>query len=90
MRASNSLKVVPQDDAALGRMPGADEGRYRGIFENLIWGIFQTTPDGQYLTANPALARIYGYDSAEQLTQGLTDIGRQLYVDPSAATSSCG
>ncbi len=55
---------------------------YRDIFEHCAWGIFQTTPDGRYLTANPALARIYGYDGPEQLLSRLTDIGGQLYVDP--------
>ncbi len=55
---------------------------YRGIFENSVWGIFQTTADGQYLTANPALARIYGYDTPSELLSALTNIGGQLYVDP--------
>ena len=56
---------------------------YRSMFENAIWGIFQTTADGQYLTANMALARIYGYDSPADMLTALTDVGRQLYVDPS-------
>src|SRR5207247_529922 len=43
------------------------ETKYRGIFENAIEGIFQTTPDGHYLSANPALARIYGYRTPEEL-----------------------
>jgi PAS domain S-box-containing protein len=60
-----------------------DAHLYRGIFENAIWGIFQTTPEGYYLTANPALARIYGYASADEMLSSLTDIGRQLYVDRS-------
>ncbi len=55
---------------------------YRGMFEHAIWGIFQTTPDGHYLAANPALARIYGYDAPASMLSALTDIGRQLYVDP--------
>ncbi len=55
---------------------------YRGMFEHAIWGIFQTTSDGHYLAANPALARIYGYDSPACMLDALTDIGRQLYVDP--------
>ena len=45
-------------------------------------GIFQTTPSGNYIRANPALARIYGYDTPAQMLEELTDIGRQLYVDP--------
>ncbi|HXQ52019.1 MAG TPA: ATP-binding protein [Stellaceae bacterium] len=55
---------------------------YRDIFENCAWGVFQTTADGRYLTANPALARIYGYASPNELLSKLTDIGGQLYVDP--------
>jgi PAS domain S-box-containing protein len=58
------------------------EQKYRGIFENAIEGIFQTSPDGRYLSANPALARIYGYDSPEELARAFTDIAGQLYVDP--------
>jgi PAS domain S-box-containing protein len=58
------------------------EEKYRSIFENAIVGIFQTTPDGQYLSANPALLRIYGYSSREELVGTLTDISQQLYVDP--------
>ena len=56
------------------------EQKYRSIFENATEGVFQTTPDGQYLSANPALARMYGYDSPEELLAALTDISRQLYV----------
>ena len=56
------------------------ELRYRSIFEHASEGIFQTTPEGRYLAANPALARIYGYTSPEALVTGLDDIGRQLYV----------
>ncbi|MCS1407998.1 MAG: Signal transduction histidine-protein kinase BarA [Verrucomicrobia subdivision 3 bacterium] len=55
--------------------------KYQDIFEKAVEGIFQTTPDGRYLEANPALARIYGYDSAHDLLTQVTDIGNQLYVD---------
>lgn len=58
------------------------EKKYRSIFEKATEGIFQTSPDGHYLAANPALARFYGYDSSEAMVQGITDIGGQLYVDP--------
>jgi PAS domain S-box-containing protein len=57
------------------------EEMYRSIFENAIEGIFQTTPGGQYLNVNPALAKMYGYDSVEDLIVGLTVIDNQLYVD---------
>jgi len=58
------------------------EARYRHLFENTVEGIFQTTPDGHYLSANPALARIYGYESPEQLIANITSIQDQLYLDP--------
>lgn len=58
------------------------EARYRSIFENAIEGIYQTTPNGQYQDFNPALARIYGYDTPDELRKGISDIQRQLYVDP--------
>jgi Amt family ammonium transporter len=58
------------------------EDKYRSIFEHAAEGIFQTTPEGRYLSANPALARIYGYASPHDLMEGLRDIESQLYVDP--------
>jgi PAS domain S-box-containing protein len=58
------------------------EEKYRSIFENAVTGIFQTTSDGHYLSANPALARIYGYQSPQALMADLTNIQHQLYVDP--------
>jgi len=59
-----------------------DDGRYRSIFENAVEGIYQTTVHGGYLRVNPALARMYGYDSPDRLIAGLTNIATQLYVDP--------
>ncbi|WP_442940490.1 PAS domain-containing sensor histidine kinase [Nostoc sp.] len=57
------------------------EAKYRSIFENAVEGIFQSSPDGHYITANPALARIYGYSLVDEVTANFTDI-EQLYVDP--------
>lgn len=59
------------------------EEKYRDIFENAVEGIFQVTPDGKYLSVNPALARIHGFSSPEEMISSVTDIGHQLYVDPS-------
>lgn len=58
------------------------EEKYRSIFENAVEGIFQTTFEGHYLSANPALARIYGYDSPLDLFSNLHNIAQQLYVEP--------
>ncbi len=58
------------------------EKKYRSIFENAIEGIYQTTPDGRILSANPAFARILGYDSPEELIHQVVDIGEQHWLNP--------
>ena len=55
--------------------------RYRSIFENTSEGVFQTSADGRYIDANPALAKMYGYASPEELISAFQNIGQQLYVD---------
>jgi PAS domain S-box-containing protein len=60
------------------------EAKYRGIVENTVLGIYQTSPEGGYISANPMLARIYGYDSPEELRNAVGDIQVQVYVDPTA------
>jgi sigma-B regulation protein RsbU (phosphoserine phosphatase) len=56
------------------------EEKYHSVFDHLVEGIFQTSPEGRYLMANAVLARILGYSSPEELIEGLTDIGRRVYV----------
>jgi len=58
------------------------EENYRSIFENAVEGIFQTTAEGEFVTANPALARMYGYASPEDLLEKVSNIGDQIYADP--------
>lgn len=58
------------------------ERRFRSIFENAIFGIYQSTPDGRFLIMNPASAAILGYDSPEEAIQGINDIATDMYVDP--------
>src|ERR1700687_2270840 len=58
------------------------ERKYRDIFENAGEGIFQTTPEGKYIVANPALARMHGFDSPEEFIRCRLDITREVYVDP--------
>ncbi|MBI3879769.1 MAG: PAS domain-containing protein [Verrucomicrobia bacterium] len=62
------------------------EERYRSIYENVSEGIFQTTPDGRYLTANDTLAQIYGYETAQELKSAVRSIEAQLYVDDDRRT----
>ncbi len=58
------------------------EKRYRKIFENAQEGIFQTHINGSYLSANPALAKMYGFDSPEELLISRTNISEEAYSDP--------
>ncbi len=59
------------------------EEQYRTIFEeNSIGMCYYSTADGRYRNVNPAFARIFGYDSPEEMLARVTDPS-QLYVDPS-------
>jgi len=58
------------------------ESKYRSIFENVSEGIFQTSPEGKFISANRKLARIYGFSSPEELIASFSDVARQLYVNP--------
>jgi diguanylate cyclase (GGDEF)-like protein/PAS domain S-box-containing protein len=60
----------------------ASERKYRNIVENATEGIFQCTPTGRPLSVNPAMAKMYGYDSAEDMMEKVTVMGDQLYVNP--------
>jgi PAS domain S-box-containing protein len=58
------------------------EERYRGIFENAVEGIFQSTPAGEFIVVNPVLAKMMGYGSPEEFVAAVTDMSHQVYVDP--------
>ncbi|MDQ3134525.1 MAG: PAS domain S-box protein, partial [Acidobacteriota bacterium] len=60
----------------------AAELKYRSIFEQAVHGIYRSTPDGQFLAANPAMARMLGYFSPEELIAHCTDIARDFYAAP--------
>ncbi|MBM3892093.1 MAG: PAS domain S-box protein, partial [Verrucomicrobia bacterium] len=53
------------------------EEKYRNIFENAVEGIYQSTPDGRILSANPAMAAIHGYASPDEFIANVNDIARQ-------------
>ena len=58
----------------------ASEQRYRELFQNVTAGVFQTTPDGKFMAANPALVRMLGYDSEDELIE--LDVARDVYMEP--------
>ena len=74
---TQTQELLEQKEARL-----AAERKYRRIFENVSEGIFQSTPEGSYLMANPALARIHGFKSVRELIRSRRDISREIYVDP--------
>ncbi len=81
----SGLRCTMQDITALKQAAQEiriAEEKYRKIFENAIEGIFQSSPDGRYLNANPALAAIFGFSSPEELMNTVSDIGAQGYVEP--------
>ncbi len=58
------------------------EKKYRDIFENAVEGIFQSVPGGGYLSVNSAYAKIFGYDSPQEVLSSVSDVGKQMYVNP--------
>jgi len=58
------------------------EADYRGIYEHAIEGIFRSTPDGRYLSVNPTLAKMHGYQSSDEMMAMVTDFETQIYVAP--------
>ncbi|GEM_PF-5330443 len=60
--------------------------QYQSIFENAIEGIYRVNPSGQLLNANPALARMYGYENPQHMLAEVKNI-RDLFVDPTARST---
>jgi len=58
------------------------EQKYRGIFDMAVVGIFQSAPEGRFLSVNPTMASTLRYDSPEDMITSITDITQQFYVDP--------
>ncbi len=57
------------------------EKKYRTIVENSANGIYQVTPEGQFLSVNPAFSSILGYDSPESMLRDIVDAHKEIYVD---------
>ena len=78
-------ELLKQSEGALEETKSAQyaaELKYRRIFENAGEGIFQSTPEGAYLIANPALAYMHGFESPADLIRSRKDISREVYVEP--------
>jgi PAS domain S-box-containing protein len=57
------------------------EQKYRDIFEGALEGIYRTSLEGRILAANPALAKMVGYASAQELVSTATDAAQQVWLD---------
>jgi PAS domain S-box len=62
------------------------EEKVRQILEHSVEGYFESTWEGRFVTANPAMLRMMGYDSLEQLDQHILSIAQQFYVQPHRRT----
>lgn len=72
---SDSIQALVED------LKAAEE-KYRGFFENATEGIFRTTLDGKLINVNPAFARLFGYESSEEMLEKVDHIGEDLYANP--------
>jgi len=57
------------------------EAKYRGLFSEAIIGIFQLAPDGIFLNANPAMARIFGYAAPNEMIASLSILSSGCIAD---------
>ena len=81
-RLARRVRADVQEKKRLLQLLADRETTYRAMFDNAIEGMFQTTPDGQYLAANKALAKMYGYDSPQHLIANMSESERPIFVDP--------
>lgn len=85
-RANAQLKLEAAERTMVGEALRKAEARYRTIFENAVEGIFQMSTEGRYLAANPALARIFGYETPDQFMAAMAmDPSRHILEEDSFA-----
>jgi PAS domain S-box-containing protein len=58
----------------------ASEEKFRSLFDRTPDGVYRSTPAGRYLDVNPAMVKMYGYDSREEMLA--LDIPRDIYFSP--------
>ena len=75
---TRDITEIRQAEKALQK----SEEKYRSIFENAMEGIFQFTPEGRIINVNPALARMHGFASPEEMKTSITDYDNQLFINP--------
>lgn len=81
---TRSLRYTTERTHTLKQLQ-ASETKYRELFESVVAGVFQTSPEGRFISANPALVRMLGYDSEDELLS--LDITRDVYMYPEDRTN---
>ncbi|MBT6339186.1 MAG: AAA family ATPase [Desulfobacula sp.] len=77
-----SQAAISLENARLYNQLQESNQKYHSIYANAVEGIFQSSPEGTFISANPTMADILGYESSEDLINNIKDIGKELYVDP--------
>jgi len=81
-KANQELQIEIRERRQVEDALRDSEAKYRSIFENAAEGIFQTSQQGSLITANPAMAKMLGYQSPEDIIKSVADFKHQLYVNP--------
>jgi len=76
----DDLARIEQERSEAEKALRESEAKYRGLFENILEGVYQTRPDGKIMSANPALVKMLGYKTEEELIKEAS--AKSLYVDP--------
>lgn len=81
LRANAQLKIEIAERRVIGEALKKAEQKYRTIFENAVEGIYQMSLSGRYISANPALARLFGFATSDELMGSVYDSRTQLYTN---------
>ncbi len=79
--------IVDLDELIDERAQPSDSVDHSMLLDRAPVGFFQTTPTGRFLDANPEMARLYGYETVDELFHSVQDIGKEIYADPEERAS---
>jgi PAS domain S-box/diguanylate cyclase (GGDEF) domain len=82
-RTNIQLKIEVAERKVVGEALRKTEQKYRSIFENAVEGIYQVGRDGHFISANPSLARIYGFATSAEFMAGMNASPESFYFDES-------